>query len=236
MRRSMPFALICAGLVVGSFQLPTLAVAADMPPWPQSQPAGVVQEFVSGWYLRGDVGYRTDTNIGGLTTAAFVLPTTADLREVATIGGGAGYKSGWFRADVTVDYAGKARFSGNSGFGAFSGTVESWTALGNVYLDLGTWGGLTPYIGAGVGAVGFRSYDFNGPNGMVTTDHHSQIEFAWAYMAGLAWTFAPRWAMDFSYRRMNLGDVTFNSVVANALTLQDLTANEFRIGLRYNFD
>jgi len=35
---------------------------------------------------------------------------------------------------------------------------------------------------------------------------------------------------------MNLGDVTFNPALLNELKLQDLTANEFRIGLRYNFD
>jgi opacity protein-like surface antigen len=55
-------------------------------------------------------------------------------------------------------------------------------------------------------------------------------------MAGLAWCFAPRWLVDFSYRRVNLGDVTFNPSQLNQLKLQDLTANEFRIGLRYNFD
>lgn len=235
MRRSMQFALICAGLAAASFQLPTRADAADMPPWPQSQPTGVVREYVSGWYLRGDIGYRTNTDIGGLTSS-FALPTNTDLSEVATVGAGGGYKSGWFRADVTVDYAGKARFTGDSAFGTFSGKVESWTALGNLYLDLGTWNGVTPYIGAGVGAVGFRSYDFNAPNGILTTDYQSQTEFAWAYMAGFAWTFAPRWAVDLSYRRMNIGEVTFNAALANALTLQDLTANEFRIGLRYNFD
>jgi opacity protein-like surface antigen len=234
LRSSMTLSLICAGLA--ALTLSRSANAADMPGiYQQYRPAGAVTEYVSGWYLRGDVGYRTNTNIGSLTST-FALPTNTDLSEVATIGGGGGYKAGWFRADVTIDYAGNARFSGDGALGAFSGKVESWTALGNVYLDLGTWNGLTPYVGAGVGAVGFRSYDFNAPNGILTTDYQSQTEFAWAYMAGLAWCFAPRWVVDLSYRRMNLGEVTFNEALANALKLNDLTANEFRIGLRYNFD
>lgn len=235
MRRSISLALTCAGLVAVSFGAQK-AKAADMPPWPQSQPAGVVQEFVSGWYLRGDIGYRTDTKVGDMVSS-YTLPTSSDIGEVGTIGGGGGYKNGWFRADVTVDYAGKAKFSGNGPTpDAFTGQIESWTVLGNLYLDLGTWNGLTPYIGAGAGAVTFRTYDFQAPAGILTLDYQSNTQFAWAYMAGVAWNVVPRWLVDFSYRRVNMNDVTFNALLANELTLKDLTANEFRIGLRYNFD
>ncbi len=31
--------------------------------------------------------------------------------------------------------------------------IQSWTGLLNAYGDLGNWGGLTPYIGAGVGVT-----------------------------------------------------------------------------------
>ena len=233
MRRSLSFFLI-AGLAAVS--LGTRANAADMPPWPQSQPAGVVQEFVSGWYLRGDIGYRTDAKIGDMVST-YPLPTSSDLAEVAMIGGGGGYKNGWFRADVTVDYAGKAKFSGNGPTPeAFTGQIESWTVLGNLYLDLGTWNGVTPYVGAGAGAVNLRVELRQIAADILTLDYQSNTQFAWAYMAGVAWTFAPRWLVDFSYRRVNIGDVTFNPNLANELTLKDLTANEFRIGLRYNFD
>jgi opacity protein-like surface antigen len=227
---------ICAGLAAICSQ-PQSAGAADMPGvYSQSRPAGAVTEYVSGWYLRGDIGYRTNTTIGS-ASSAFPLPTNTDFADVATFGGGGGYKAGWFRADVTIDYAGRAGFTGDGPYaGAFSGKVESWTALGNVYLDLGTWNGLTPYVGIGAGAVTFRTYDYAAPLGILTLDYQSKTEFAWAYMAGVAWCFAPRWLVDFSYRRMNLGEVKFNTALINELTLKDLTANEFRIGLRYNFD
>ena len=42
--------------------------------------------------------------------------------------------------------------------------------------------------------------------------------------------------VDFSYRRLNYGDLTFNPPLANPLTLKDLSANEFRIGIRYALD
>jgi opacity protein-like surface antigen len=237
MRRSMSLALICGGLVVACGS-PRNAQAADVPRYvyPQSQPAGQVTEFVSGWYLRGDIGYRTDTKIGDVVST-FPLPTNTDIREVAMVGAGGGYKNGWFRADVTIDYAGKAKFTGDFVLpAAFTGKLESWTALANIYLDLGTWNGLTPYIGAGAGAVTFRAYDYQAPNGILTTDYQSHTDFAWAYMAGVAWCFAPRWLVDFSYRYLNLGEATFNPLLANELILKDITANEFRIGLRYNFD
>jgi opacity protein-like surface antigen len=234
-RLSNTLSLISAGFaaLIGSQS----AIAADMGGgYPQYRPGSAVTEFVSGWYLRGDIGYRTNTDIGSLASW-YPLPTNVDFGDVAMFGGGAGYKAGWFRADVTIDYAGKAGFSGDGAFaGAYSGKVESWTALGNVYLDMGTWNGVTPYVGIGAGAVTFRAYDYNAPLGFLTLDYQSRTQFAWAYMAGVAWCFAPRWLVDFSYRRMNLGDVTFNPDILNSLTLKDLSANEFRIGLRYNFD
>jgi len=234
--RRISHAVMCAG-VAAMCSVSLNAQAADMPDiYAPSRPAGAVTEFVSGWYLRGDIGYRTNTSIGSVTST-FPLPTNSDFSDVATFGGGGGYKAGWFRADVTIDYAGKAGYSGDGPYvGAFSGKVESWTALANIYLDLGTWNGLTPYVGIGAGAVTFRAYDFAAPLGILTLDYQSKTEFAWAYMAGIAWCFAPRWLVDFSYRRMNLGEVTFNPALLNELKLQDLTANEFRIGLRYNFD
>lgn len=236
MRRSMPFALICAGLAAAC-SLSQRADAADMPGvYPSSQPAGAVTEFVSGWYLRGDIGYRTDTKIGSMTST-FPLPSNENIDDVATVGAGGGYKAGWFRADVTIDYAGRAKFKGDGLVPeAFNGKIESWTVLGNVYLDLGSWNGLTPYIGAGLGAITYRAYDYNAPAGILTLDYQSHTDFAWAYMAGVAWCFAPRWLVDFSYRRLNMGEVTFNPMLVNELVLKDLTANEFRIGLRYNFD
>jgi opacity protein-like surface antigen len=237
MRRSIGIAMIPAALAALSLD-PQAARAADYPSYgyPQSQPAGVVTEYASGWYLRGDIGYRTNTKIGDLVST-FPLPTSTDVSEVATVGAGGGYKAGWFRADVTIDYAGKAKFTGDYVLPeAFTGKLESWTALANIYLDLGTWNGLTPYIGVGAGAVTFRAYDYQAPNGILTVDYQSHTDFAWAYMAGVAWCFAPRWLVDFSYRYLNLGEATFNPLLANELILRDITANEFRIGLRYNFD
>ena len=236
MRHFLSASLACAALIAACCE-PRTAMAADMPyGYPQHQPAGIVQEFVSGWYLRGDIGYRTNVSVGN-AVSDFPLPTTLDISDVAMVGAGGGYKAGWFRADVTIDYAGNAKFSGDGPFiDAYTGKIESWTALANVYFDLGTWNGLTPYVGIGAGAITYRTYDYNAPFGIFTLDYQSNTQFAWAYMAGLVWRFAPRWFVDFSYRRLNMGEVTFNPLLNNELILRDLNANEFRIGLRYALD
>ena len=86
MRHSMSFALICAGLAATCSGFQT-AHAADVPTgvYPQYQPAGVVTEFVSGWYLRGDIGWRADTKIGEVYST-FPVPSGISLDNIVTGG------------------------------------------------------------------------------------------------------------------------------------------------------
>ena len=80
---------------------------------------------------------------------------------------GVGYQfNSWFRADVTGEYRGGSRLQsmflindptqptvGNIKQEAdfYSGDFSSIVGLVNGYADLGTWSGVTPYVGAGVG-------------------------------------------------------------------------------------
>lgn len=198
---------------------------------------------MSGWYLRGDIGLRVDNKIGAielinaLPIYTYALPTNINLENIPMFGIGAGYKWNWFRADITSDYAGKMGFKGDFTVpNAFSGQFDTWTMLANVYIDFGTWGGFTPYIGAGAGFVTFRASDYVSPTAPQTALSQNRTEFAWAYMAGVAWCFAPKWMVDFSYRHLAYGDVTFNPGLANPLQLKDLSSNEFRLGVRYALD
>ena len=43
------------------------------------------------------------------------------------------------------------------GADTYHATKSEWLGLGNGYVDLGTWWCMTPFIGAGVGALGSRS-------------------------------------------------------------------------------
>ena len=78
-------------------------VPMSLPPLVQKAPV-FVEEYQSGWYLRGDLGYRMN-DLDGISAVIGAVPSGTTIDDRFTIGGGGGYKSGWFRADVTIDYA-----------------------------------------------------------------------------------------------------------------------------------
>src|SRR4051812_23420778 len=159
------------------------------PPQPDEPPA--FQRLMSGWYLRADVGFRW--NGGG--------PSTADVtreKNTTSYDGtfGFGYKYQWFRADLTYDRSGPTRVTATT-TAAFNqpqlnAKISSQTVLANGYVDFGTWGGFTPYVGAGFGIARLKSVDYldtaNSPSNNVfgVTSRGTQQNFAWAAMAGVA--------------------------------------------------
>jgi opacity protein-like surface antigen len=38
-----------------------------------------------------------------------------------------------------------------SGTNEYTADIMSWLGLANAYIDMGTWCGFTPYVGAGIG-------------------------------------------------------------------------------------
>ena len=217
---------------------PPLLPPLPPPPIVQKAPA-FVEEYVSGWYLRGDIGYRMNDTSGASVAYGFA-PTSPEIDDNYSFGGGAGYKSGWFRADATVDWATKTNYKAGSSANArdYTMKIESATFLANIYLDLGTWGGFTPYVGAGAGMSWQRIHDFTSVSAAATLlESANKWNFAWAYMGGFTFNLAPNLLFDASYRRLELGDAVgplFNG--GERFTAKDNGAHEFRIGLRYNLD
>ncbi len=164
------------------------ARAADLlPPAPQLEPPplrGPVED--SGFYLRGDVGVGINEASGlhstfsdGSTLASLgAWDGPVNVGDSGVFDFGAGYQfNSWFRADLTFAYLSGAtynskvfyQFTGAGsncpvGGGATCGdndnaTVRGGLFLANGYLDVGTWMGVTPYFGGG---VGFVVYGVNG--------------------------------------------------------------------------
>jgi opacity protein-like surface antigen len=222
------------------------AHAADMggyppsaPPLLQSAPL-LVDEFSSGWYLRGDVGYRMN-NIDDVNNNGAPVVLGSDLGKSWMIGAGVGYKWEWFRTDLTVDYGTKADFHGDSDIrlNDFSAKVDSVTGLLNVYGDLGTWYGLTPYIGVGAGFAHLQAANFNVASAPIGNDGDStgKWNFAWAYMAGISYRVYGNYNIDLGYRHINMGDVASGrDPFGNQLTFKSLSSNEVRLGFRYVLD
>ena len=134
----------------------------------------------------------------------------------------------------------------------FNTDIHRWDLLANAYVDLGTWGGFTPYVGAGAGvawAYDKESVNWTQSNGLpyqVTTDGFffdydrsitkMTYQFAWTLMAGVAFQIAEQAQLDVGYRFLDLGNVSGVSAVTGAQVTKSVYANEVRAGLRYTID
>ena len=164
---------------------------------------------------------------------AFLPPSNGFVGGV-----GVGIKSSWIRTDLTVDYTAMKYSGAIAAPGDVTAKVDAITALFNGYLDLGTWYGITPYLGAGAGVANLRTHDYASTAAPPFTSglSHSQWKFAYAVMAGAGYSIAPNITLDAGYRYVNFGDVTTASDSFGAMTLKNLAAHEVRVGVRWSFD
>ena len=222
------------------------AHAADPPgswPPPYERPAPRYVEMASGWYVRGDFGYRFNE----MASVQAAQPVTS-FNYPNSLGGtfGGGYKYQWFRFDATVDYAPKVTARATSTASAasqpqYTTKIDALSLLANFYLDLGTWSGFTPYVGAGLGVTYLRSHDYEDTN--PTINHYAmsnnRTNLSWAAMGGVAYQIDPRWVVDVGYRYLAMGDLPNSaggSSVMDNTTWKRLSAQEIRIGLRFLLD
>lgn len=250
---------LLAGLA--PFAIP-VAQAADYPqpmPQPVYVPAPVVEEF-SSWYLRGDIGVtnqqvRDVTNVQDANNSVTNVGLGFDSSAFFGIGVGY-YFNDWLRFDLTGEYRSKANFHGSqvitSGGSTYtdeySGSKSEWLFLLNGYIDLGTWSGFTPFVGAGIGTSRNTIHSFqdvNTPNsGVAFGDTASKWNFAWALHAGVAYKVTKNFTVELAYRYVDLGDAESGDLytyvggnaVYNPMIFNHLTSHDFKLGLRVNFD
>ena len=238
------------------------ALAADLPPMIQ-RPLPVMEDnFASGWYLRGDIGItsqKVDSLFNDLySTAGTVTNLAKDFDSSPLFGVGLGYRfNDWLRFDVTGEYRSKASFRGldvytpepNSptGVGAddYFASKSETVVMANLYLDLGSWFQIRPFIGAGVGGAynkisNFR--DLNVPTGGIAyAEADGKWNFAWAVHAGVAYDVTPGFTVELAYRYLNLGDaqsgdlITYNgiSTVVNPMYFRDIDSHDVKLGVRW---
>ncbi|HTV69505.1 MAG TPA: outer membrane protein [Rhizobiaceae bacterium] len=235
-------------------------------------------EIGTGWYLRGDIGYSFIQSEGTYSfrtydpaTSLYGGPydyTTAGMKKPFSAGIGFGYRfTDYLRADATFDVF-KSRFDGTSNiaepcFNTLPGTgcrtedtgdFLGVTMLANAYVDLGTYVGFTPYIGAGVGATYVRWGDVTRqnyctgiacPGGFVDETTHEgsrDLRFTWAAMAGVAYDVSPNMKIDLGYRYRHISGGSMyefdafdraNGATGDQGTDGGWTNHEVRVGLRY---
>ena len=112
----------------------------------------------------------------------------------------------------------------------------------NLYKDLGKYGRVTPYVGAGVG-VAMHKVDetfFTGNYALLNRiEGDESYSFAWSLMAGVGYQLTDRATLDFGYRYIDMGDAESGRVdnagfVNPKVDIDDLAAHEIKIGLRFS--
>jgi len=195
--------------------------------------------FLSGWYLRADIGQRWDSLTGAVAAPGFVNPTDSTSGNGYAVSLGAGFRRSWLRGDLTVDYAAPEKYQGTVVTpGDVSAKIQSSSALLNIYADLGTWYRLTPYVGAGIGAARVTVSDFDSAVSppFSSAASHSQWDLAWAAMAGTALTISRNVQIDLGYRYLNLGNVQTAEGPGGHMTFKNVVAQEVRVGVRWSLD
>lgn len=240
--------------------------AADLPGYRGSlKDAPPVHHYSAGpCYIRGDIGYSVSgepdvnwpvVNERPLGSGNFfydgdtVSNVQIDDSWMGEVGIGCGSGSRGFRAEIAAGFRGQKTIDGEPI--VFTGAVDdplhtavsSYTLMVNVYKDLGRWGRVVPYVGAGVG-LSYNKIDevFFTQNPALTNTiaGDRDVAFAWSLMAGFGYQISQRAILDVGYRYIDFGSGKSgrvdNAGFQNpAVEVQDLTAHEFKVGLRYHF-
>ena len=256
--------------LAGSLAFSAAAHAADLlpPPPPAEPPMMAPAQDFGGWYLRGDVGVGINqiSKLRSSFAPGFVVDnpifdSSSSLADSTFIGAGVGYQfNNWLRADITGEYRTQADYRAIQSYGptfcpmvsgrcfdAYHGKVGAAVFMANAYADLGTWAGITPYVGAGVGLAHLRFNNLTDTSmqpagGFGYAQNSSQTNFAWALMAGLGYNVTNNLKLELGYRYLNMGKVNAPAITclntpACGYERQsfNLASHDIRLGFRYMF-
>ena len=234
---------------------PAIAADYDPPIYTDQAPDYVPVEVGSGWYLRGDVSYLVQKSFKNDDFA--FTPASFDEKEdpiFASIGFGYHFND-YLRADLNLGYLpGNKIGVGYDDTGIVlppatsteaSASLKNYAFSGilNGYVDLGTYVGITPYLGAGIGVV--RStrklsasfIDNNDPTSeLIQQDDQTKYSLAYTLNAGLAYQVSKNVSVDLGYQYFSAPDAEY--VTAESLTSfpvhKGISNHQIKLGLRYD--
>lgn len=225
----------------------------DPPVYVDQAPDYVPVEVGSGWYLRGDVSYLPQTSFED-QDFSFTPASESETEDAYFASIGFGYHfNDYLRADLNLGYlpGNKFSFSYDDSATAAEPTVASGNLKNNAlsgilngYVDLGTYVGITPYVGAGIGIVRSK-YDLSASyftdNGDDTDDvvqHSSKAKYSVAYTlnAGLAYQVSKNVQIDLGYQYFSAPDAEYITAASlNSFPVQKGISNhQVKLGLRYD--
>lgn len=262
---SVRMAAVAAGVTVaaamGAAQAADVSISKE-PDYIDPLPAA---ELRGGVYIRGYAG-MTNQEVRGLDfielhdpNYQFTFLDKGSFDSGPLFGAGLGYRfNEWFRMDLTGEYRGKVDFTAldHAMWVGEGGPVEwtndhrakksEWLFLVNAYLDLGTWKGLTPYVGAGLGASRNTISSYRDTNvslgGVWHGSSNSKWNLAWALHAGLGFEVTDQLTLDLAYRYVDLGDArtgpihhVWDDQVLTPVHFDRLTSHDVMLGMRWSF-
>lgn len=238
------------------------ALAFDLPP-PVDAPEITTFSSASGWYMRGDLGYNAAVNYGDPEVRSYNKSTgsysstrfdSSRFDSDFTVNAAGGYQfNDWLRSDFSIDYF-KGTFKGKSMSSSPCSAIQpaatkcgssyeqemaSLGLLANAYVDLGTYFGLTPYVGGGAGATNVdygkmttsRYCASGGASCDKFTDYKDRNNdgaeswrFTYALMTGVSYDVTSNMKLDLGYR--------FSQVQGGAM--YDWSSSESKQGARGN--
>ena len=258
--------LMSARLMTGALFLLSASTlhAADLyePPVVEIPPPVVYEQVAHGaWYIRGDIDYHWSKfkgsdyiTYGCCTPDPGTGSLDGDLDGAWSFGGGVGYQATrYLRVDTTIDYWAKSDFEGTT-IGTCGGTTctsvdqTSYSAIllmANAYADLGTYYGVTPYVGAGIGGAHLKWDDLRNTVGGGTITHKGAKDwrFAWSLMAGASYCLTSNLQADVGYRFTHIeGGGMFEEFTPGGVSIgvgpgfdRGIDAHEVKAGLRWTF-
>ena len=280
--------MLIAGCAMAGFTSSGFAADLDQPIFVEQAPDLQPVEIGNGWYIRGDIGYainkggtHTYNTFNVAATPQYSPQTfaTSDTDTDFSIGAGVGYQfNDWLRFDGTIDtYTGKFKgttvaatpclnnpilFPTYVGTTCASNDTQNYNAyqfMANAYVDLGTYVGVTPYVGAGAGMT-LMTWD-NLTNSLycvpgaaacpvgapaitpVTHEGTTDYRFTYSVMAGLGYQVSQNVKLDLGYRysKVTEGDqfkYDAATIASGATGTQGSDAgydrHELRFGVRYS--
>ena len=212
----------------------------------------------AGWYLRGQAGYGTHTDID--ITGDVVGDVESEGNATGSLGLGYDFGNNWRLegdfSQLRTDLGAISQFPNSSA------KLETLTGMLNVIYDFDTFGRWEPYIGAGAGVVRgnakVTAHDFaSAPlgtagvtnvstpvcSGVACSFKDGDTGLGWQLLAGLGYQISDNLTWDTSYRYLSANDLDYTGAVAPALgsladataSFEDVGAHSVMTGLRYKF-
>ncbi|MER9960313.1 outer membrane beta-barrel protein [Mesorhizobium sp. M0045] len=284
MTSKSPVALALAAVVLMPLT-PALGADYDPPVYVDQAPDYVPVEVGSGWYLRGDVGYafshpfeHEEIATGPLTSFtqdsslftgsigmgyhfndylrgelnAGILPTNefGDQQKLAATCDGSTLTKNLLGEIITVPASQKCDLSNNA-------SNKGYSIMANGYVDLGTYVGITPYLGGGLGlaynkyyrSIGARDCkevpaNPSGTGGFIcddpagyegATDSQAKFNLAYSIGAGLSYRVTKNVSVDLGYEYFSVPNAKYVAYDDGALNIhKGIDYQTVKVGLRYD--